>query len=87
MWPEGINPRFLDPMNSEDDMLQLINLINNNEKLLLDILRDQYPAEEDKKGGSNDNYQKAVNLEIPQSCPNKAEQSKLYDFFGKVKQY
>ena len=53
-------------------MLLLVNLINNNETLLLDILRDQYSTEEDKKGGSNDNYQKAVNLEIPQSCLNKA---------------
>ena len=42
MWPEGIDPRFLDPMNSEEDMLLLIKLINNNENLLLDILRDQY---------------------------------------------
>ena len=44
MWPEGISPRFLDPMNSEDNMLLLINLINNNETLLL----------------SNDNYLKVV---------------------------
>ena len=79
MWPEGINPRFLDPMNSEEDMLLLINLINNNENLLFDILRDQYPTEQDKKGGSDDFYQKAVNLEIPTSCLGKAEQSNLYD--------
>ena len=87
MWPEGINPRFLDPMNSEEDMLLLINLSNNNENLLLDILRDQYPTEQDKKGGSDDFYQKAVNLKIPTSCLGKVEQSNLYDFFGKVKQY
>ena len=63
MWPESINPRFLDPMNSEEDMLLLIKLINNNENLLLDILRDQYPTEQDKKGGTDDFYQRAVKLE------------------------
>ena len=87
MWPENINPRFLDPMHSDEDMLLLINLINNNENLLLDILRDQYLTEQDKKTGNDDFYQKAVNLEIPTSCLNKTEQSNLYDFFGKVKQY
>ena len=87
MWPEGIDPRFLDPINSDEDMSLLINLINDNENILLDVLRDQYLTEQDKKGGTDDFYLRAVNLEIPTTCLSKAEQSALYDFFGKVKQY